>query len=176
MNTNFVKRMLALALAIVMALGMVACGGETAPETTNAPETNAPETNAPETTAPAADETTAPADVWTPSMDTLYEYIADEDAYMVLEGISGGWAPTVMVLLNDGTFYALVDYAGQAVVNFVAGTYEIAEDGTITATGEQYNTGDELVYTITAVDGTYSVEVAIPDTDAVGTLTGTVAE
>ena len=43
------KKLLALVLAVVMVLGLVACGG------------NAPETTAPAETTPSAPETTAPA-------------------------------------------------------------------------------------------------------------------
>ena len=46
------KKLLSLVLAVVMVLGLVACGG-------NAPETTAPA--APVETTPAAPETTAPA-------------------------------------------------------------------------------------------------------------------
>ena len=53
------KKILALVLALVMVMGLVACGGEKAPETTapqgnDAPETTAPQGDAPETTAPVA--------------------------------------------------------------------------------------------------------------------------
>ena len=63
------KKILSLTLAAVLALSLVACGGNkpaetTAPETTvpttTVPETTVPETTVPETTAP---ETTAPAAV-----------------------------------------------------------------------------------------------------------------
>ena len=46
------KKIIALMLALVMVLGLVACGGEKAPETT------APNADAPETTAPAAEAVT----------------------------------------------------------------------------------------------------------------------
>ena len=53
------KKILALVLALVMVMGLVACGGDKAPETTapqgnDAPETTAPQGDAPETTAPVA--------------------------------------------------------------------------------------------------------------------------
>ena len=78
-----------------------------------------------------------------------------------------------MVLDNDGNFICLVDYAGQATVNFAAGTYEEAEDGSITATGAQYNTGEELIYEIACTDGTYTTSVEVPDAGCSADLTGT---
>lgn len=51
------KKILAMLLVLAMALGMAACGGEKAPDTTAAPETTIPETTVPETTVP---ETTVP--------------------------------------------------------------------------------------------------------------------
>ena len=50
------KKILALMLALVMVLGLVACGGEKAPETTAAPNVD----DVPETTAAAVEETTLP--------------------------------------------------------------------------------------------------------------------
>ena len=56
------KKLIAIALSVLMVLSFAACGNtpeETtteAPETTLAPETNAPETNAPETDAPAGND------------------------------------------------------------------------------------------------------------------------
>ena len=47
------KKLIAMLLAMVMVLGLVACGGNTAPET-EAPATEAPATEAPATEAPAA--------------------------------------------------------------------------------------------------------------------------
>ncbi|MGI6028478.1 MAG: tripartite tricarboxylate transporter substrate-binding protein [Candidatus Heteroscillospira sp.] len=47
------KKALSLILAVVMLLGMVACGGEKAPEST-APESSAPESNGPESGTPEA--------------------------------------------------------------------------------------------------------------------------
>ena len=81
-----------------------------------------------------------------------------------------------MVLLNDGTFYCLVDYAGQAIVNFCQGEYVVNEDGSITATGALYTDGSELVYEIACADGTYTATVDIPDTEVTVDLTGTLTE
>lgn len=109
--------------------------------------------------------------------ETALKALLDEnpaaDNFLVLSGVTGGWAPTVMVLDKDGNFTCLVDYAGQAVVNFATGTYTENADGTITATGTQYDTGEALEYTITVADGTYTVIMPVPSTEAEGTLTGT---
>ena len=55
------KKIIALLLAVVMVLGLAACGGEKTPETTapkgDAPETTAPQGDAPETTPVAQDVT-----------------------------------------------------------------------------------------------------------------------
>lgn len=107
------------------------------------------------------------------ALDALLAANPAEDNYLVLSGIVGGWAPTLLVLDNDGNFIALVDYAGQATVNFAQGTYTENADGSITCEGTQYNTGEELIYEITVVDGTYSTTVAVPDTGSEGELTGT---
>lgn len=104
--------------------------------------------------------------------DGLLESVADEDAYMFLSGVGDGWAPVVMVLLNDNTFYCLVDYAGQATVNFVTGEWVENADGTITATGELYTDQSELVYEIAKDGDTYSVDINIPDTEVVASCTG----
>ena len=58
------KKIIALMLALVMVLGLVACGGEKAPETT-APAGN----DAPETTAPAAAE---PVTIKVAAIETAY--------------------------------------------------------------------------------------------------------
>ena len=91
----------------------------------------------------------------------------------MLTGIGGGWAPVIMVLDNDGNFFCLVDYAGQATVNFASGTYEEAEDGSITATGTLYNTDEEMICEIACTDGTYTTSVEVPDAGCAADLTGT---
>ncbi len=182
MKIKFMK-MLCVAGIAILSLGLTACGKteestpaaeettETEAAGTETEEAAAEETTEEETTEEATEETTE--DAYVATVDGLLEEVADEDAYMVMSGIAQGWAPTVMVLKNDGTFYALVDYAGQATVNFVSGEYEVKEDNSITATGALYNTGEEAVYEITEADGTYSVSVPVPDTDASADMTGT---
>lgn len=179
MKNKMMKKVCALCAAM-MVLGAVAgCGGSsTADQKTETPaaqneqtaESEAAETPA---TEEAAESTEAPAAT---TVEGLLEQVADEDSYLVLSGVADGWAPTVMVLLNDGTFYCLVDYAGQATVNFCQGEYVTNDDGSITATGALYTDNSELVYEIACEDGTCTTSVAIPDTDATGELTGTLAE
>ncbi len=175
MKNKMAKKICALCAA-VMVLGAVAgCGGDkgTADTTTSAVQTQETETQQTET-AVEATETVASTEAATTS--SLEEQIKDEDSYLVLEGVGDGWAPTAMVLLNDGTFYCLVDYAGQAVVNFCQGEYVVNEDGSITATGALYTDSSKLVYEITCVEGTYTTTVDIPDTEVTVDLTGTIAE
>ena len=52
------KKLIAMLLAVVMVLGLVACGGNSAPAATDAPAANAPAADAPAVEAPAADEMT----------------------------------------------------------------------------------------------------------------------
>ena len=75
------KKIIAMLLVLVMAASLVACGGQTAPETTNAP-TAAPTTEAPATEAPTeAPATEAPAAVM-----SYAEYIAAPlDSEVVIE-------------------------------------------------------------------------------------------
>lgn len=169
------KTLVSLICVLALCLGLMAgCGSKTPDAPSTDAPTNAP-TNAPEqTTAPAVQEdTTAPAWDAAAALEALVAANPAEDNYLVLSGIGGGWAPVVMVLDNDGNFICLVDYAGQATVNFASGTYEEAEDGSITATGTQYNTGEELIYEIACADGTYTTNVEVPDAGCSADLTGT---
>lgn len=168
------KALVSLICVLALCLGLMAGCGSKAPETPAA--TTAAATEAPAETAAAAAETEgteAPARDAAAALDALVAANPAEDNYLVLSGIGGGWAPVVMVLDNDGNFICLVDYAGQATVNFAAGTYEEAEDGSITATGTQYNTGEELIYKIACTDGTYTTNVEVPDAGCSADLTGT---
>ena len=71
------KKIIALLLAVVMVLGLAACGQAPAPAETKAPEAAAPaETNAPETEAPAAPEAIT-LKVWGPNEDQ-----ADENSFL----------------------------------------------------------------------------------------------
>ena len=119
------------------------------------------------------------APAWDPDsgLAALLEANPAEENFLILYGVGGGWAPTVLVLDKDGGFVALVDYAGQATVNFAMGEWEENEDGSITCEGVQYNTGEDLIYEIAKdEDGFYSVEVEIPDTGVLVVLTNKPAE
>ena len=121
----------------------------------------------------------AEAPAWDPAsaLTALLEANPAEDNYLVLSGIGGGWAPTVLVLDNDGGFVALVDYAGQATVNFAMGEWTENDDGSITCEGVQYNTGEDLIYEIEKdEEGFYSVEIEIPDAGCTVVLTNKPAE
>ena len=122
-------------------------------------------------TAVFADE--APA--WSPEagLAALLEANPEEENFLVLSTIADGWAPVVLVLDNDGGFVALVDYAGQATVNFAMGEWEENEDGSITCEGVLYNTGEDVIYEIIKdEEGFYTVEdIEIPDTGIIVTLT-----
>lgn len=158
------KRIVSLLCVAVLAVGsLVACGG-------NADKPDG--TEAGTEGAGAGTEAEVPFDP-NAALETLKTDNPAEDNYLVLSGIIGGWAPTLLVLDNDGNFTALVDYAGQATVNFATGTYTENADGSITCEGTQYNTGEDLIYEIACTDGTYSVTIAVPDTGSEGEITGT---
>ena len=129
-------------------------------------------------------EEEAPAWDPQPALEALIQQVTtpenegeESNVFLVLSGIGGGWAPTVLVLNNDGTFVALVDYAGQATVNFAMGEWEENDDGSITCEGVQYNTGEDLIYEIAKdEEGFYSVEIEIPDAGTTVVLTDKPAE
>ena len=53
------KKLIAMLLALVMVLGLVACGGNTAPAATEAPKAEAPKAEAPAATEAPVEETPA---------------------------------------------------------------------------------------------------------------------
>ena len=168
------KRLVCLLCVAVLAVGsLAACGGNN----TNTDDDKKTENVGNQDADTEAGEGTEAGEevAWDPSaaLDALVAANPAEDNYLVLSGIIGGWAPTLLVLDNDGNFIALVDYAGQATVNFAQGTYTENADGSITCEGTQYNTGEELIYEIALTDGTYSVTIAVPDTGSEGEITGT---
>ena len=174
MKNKFLKTIGVLCIAVTMALSMIGCGAKDSgdeKDTQKIEDTQA-------TDDAAGTEMDAEGNVITSSMDAILKEIEGEDAYMVLKGIGASngyaWAPTVLVLGNDETCYAMVDYAGQAIVNFMTGTYTVNADGSITTEGALYSTGEELVYEITKnADGSYTTTIDIPDAGASVTLTGT---
>ena len=121
------KKLIALLLALVMVLGLVACGSKTA-ETTEAPETDAPATEAPETEAPAAEEETeAPAAAgsvyylnFKPEFDeALQSLAADYTAktgveVKVVTAASGTYSDTLNANISDVTIYNIGNMAGLA--------------------------------------------------------------
>ena len=148
------KKIIAMLLVLVMAVSLVACGGQKAPETqapTAAPETEAPATEAPATEAP---ETEAPA----AAAMTHEEYIAAElDAEVVIEtyvqGHQSWWDNKITVYCQskDGAYFAyelacseadaaklvpgtkilVTGYKGEwaGEVEVMDGTFEFVEDG-----------------------------------------------
>ena len=148
------KKIIAMLLVLVMAVSLVACGGQKAPETqapTAAPETEAPATEAPATEAP---ETEAPA----AAAMTHEEYIAAElDAEVVIEtyvqGHQSWWDNKITVYcqspdgayflyelacseedaakLVPGTKILVTGYKGEwaGEVEVMDGTFEFVEDG-----------------------------------------------
>ncbi|HQE69569.1 MAG TPA: hypothetical protein PK071_00415 [Atopobiaceae bacterium] len=162
-KASLISKITGISLAVLLSLSvLVGCGSS---DTTGSTDTTSGEQQSESAEGEAEFDAQA-------ALDTLLAANPAESNYLVLSGLAGGWAPTVMVLDNDGNFVALVDYAGQATVNFATGTYEEKADGSITATGTQYNTGEEVVYEISLNGDTYSVELEVPDTGATGTLTG----
>ncbi len=98
------KKLIALSLAAVMALSLVACGGNNETTTTQTPSTNAPSTSAPSTTAPEATTTVAPIANPESALEVLkaawaavpedqkffvgggdYDHMADSDAGVVID-------------------------------------------------------------------------------------------
>ncbi|MCR5396659.1 MAG: hypothetical protein K6E64_04235 [Lachnospiraceae bacterium] len=174
-------KFLALLCVATLAMGMFAgCGSkksakkeETKTETTAEKEETTEEDTTEE--ADATQGTVSEEDaVVSDTADGLLAEVEGEDALVILSGVLDGWAPTVMVVGNDNSFYCLVDYAGQANVNFVQGTWEENADGSITATGALYTDGSEVIIEVAkADDGTYSTDVTIPDVDGTVHLEGT---
>lgn len=158
------KKFITLFLALVLCMTMLAACGSNSEPTTE--PTTVP------TTEPTTEPTEAAWDANVALQKLLDENPASEN-YLVLSGIGGGWAPVVMVLDNDGCFFCLVDYAGQATVNFLAGTYEEAADGSIICYGSEYDANNEHPeYPLAFADGTYSITLDIPNTGDSAELTG----
>ena len=161
-----------LCVAALVMSSLVACGGNANNKDTQNTESTQQTEAGSESVGEGTEGTEIPFDPAS-ALEALKAANPAEDNYLVLSGIIGGWAPTLLVLDNDGNFIALVDYAGQATVNFAQGTYTENADGSITCEGTQYNTGEELIYEIAVADGTYSTTIAVPDTGSEGEITGT---
>lgn len=175
------KRIISLLCVAALVMGsLVACGGNDENKDTGKNTENVgnqkEDTESGEGTENVGGEGTEEEGTQIYNTDLLEKLKASypaEDNFLVLSGMIGGWAPVVMVLDNDGNFSCVVDYAGQAIVTFAQGTYTVNADGSITAEGTQYNTGEELIYEISVADGVYSVMMPVPDTGAEGEITGT---
>lgn len=108
------KKLIALSLAAVMALSLVACGGnnettttQTPSSSTSAPETTAPSTSAPETTAPS---TTAPV-VENPAsalevLQKTWAAVAEDDKFYVVGGDYDNMVDGDAGVVLDTTFMA----------------------------------------------------------------------
>ena len=76
------KKLIALLLALVMVLGMVACGAKTDAPAADAPAADAPAADAPAAEAPAADENTSEVELTEASGDvTVIKYFCTIGAY-----------------------------------------------------------------------------------------------
>lgn len=171
-------KLISLLCVAVLAMGaFVGCGSKKA-DTAKTDDTKqeASKDTEKEETKDVADESESGEATSDGTIEGLLKTLEGEDAHMILSGVGDGWAPTAMVLLNDGTFYCLVDYAGQATVNFATGDWTENADGSITATGALYTDGSELDYEIAKNGDEYTTSLQIPDTETSVDLTGTVAE
>lgn len=171
-------KLISLLCVAVLAMGaFVGCGSKKA-DTAKTDDTKqeASKDTEKEETKDDADESESGEATSDGTIEGLLKTLEGEDAHMILSGVGDGWAPTAMVLLNDGTFYCLVDYAGQATVNFATGDWTENADGSITATGALYTDGSELDYEIAKNGDEYTTSLQIPDTETSVDLTGTVAE
>ena len=94
------KKLIAMLLAMVMVLGLVACGGNTAPET-EAPAVEAPATEAPATEAPATEAPAAAGSVYylnfKPEQDEAWQKLAA--AYTAETGV-----PVTVLTAASGTY------------------------------------------------------------------------
>ena len=99
------KRLLALLLALVMVIGLAACGGTT-PPATNPPATNPPATDAPTTPAPVV--------TYHPAPYTVADATALTDAILEPKFYENANGPTIGVTLLgvieiDGQFFRDLD-------------------------------------------------------------------
>ena len=161
------KKIIAMLLVLVMAVSLVACGSNDAPETTGAPETTA----APETTG-APETTAAPTEAETAVM-THEEFMAAEmDAHVVIETyvqtIESWWdgACHIYAQSEDGGYY-IYGYActEDEAAALVPGT-KILVDGYKTAWSGEVEIIDA---TIEILEGSYIVEEAFDATALLGT-------
>ena len=161
------KKIIAMLLVLVMAVSLVACGSNDAPEATGAPET----TEAPETT--GAPETTAAPTEAAVAVMTHEEFMAAEmDAQVVIETyvqtIESWWdgACHIYAQSEDGGYY-IYGYTctEDEAAALVPGT-KILVDGYKTAWSGEVEIIDA---TIEILEGSYIVEEAFDATALLGT-------
>ena len=145
------KKLIALLLALVMVMGLVACGstpaGTTAPKG-DAPETNAPETNAPETN--GTQNEAASGSVYylnfKPEFDEALQGLAKTYTektgveVKVITAASGTYSDTLNANIEDVTIYNIGNMAGLADLD------EYALDLNGTAIAAELNTNDFNLY------------------------------
>ena len=127
---NAMKKYLALALVLVMALSLVACGGAAAPEAPEAPKADAPAAEAPKAEAPKAD---APAEKvtikfqqwWGVELPEGYlQNIADNfeaETGIKVELISAPWSDTKTAITagaTNGTIADIISVDGAWLAEF----------------------------------------------------------
>lgn len=91
------RRIMTFVLALVLVMGLCACGSSAAPAATAAPETTAPETTAPETTAPETEEPVAEGGQFRVGMECAYapnnwQEDAATDSNWPIENVPGAYA------------------------------------------------------------------------------------
>ncbi|MGI6028942.1 MAG: BMP family ABC transporter substrate-binding protein [Candidatus Heteroscillospira sp.] len=119
------KRTLALLLALVMLLGMTACGGDE-----KAPESTAPESNAPESTAPEAEtkDITVGIICIGDENDQGYTYnfmrgVEDVTEKLAGEGINVTWIPKYNILENSDVEDACIELAEEGCSIVICNSY-----------------------------------------------------
>jgi len=162
------KKIIAMLLVLTMALSLVACGGEKAPETqapTDAPATESPATEAPATEAPA---TEAPAAVMTHAEFDAAELETAVTVETYVQTIESWWdgACHIYAQSEDGGYY-IYGYActEEEAAALVPGT-KILVNGYKTAWSGEVEIVDA---TIEVLEGSYIVTEAADATALLGT-------
>ena len=140
------KKLIAMLLALVMVLGLVACGGNPAPATTEAPKTDSPAaTDAPETEAPAAAGSVYYLN-FKPEFDEALQGLAKTYTektgveVKVVTAASGTYSDTLNANIEDVTIYNIGNMAG------LADWDEYALDLNGTAIAAELSTNDFNLY------------------------------
>ena len=141
------KKLIAMLLALVMVLGLVACGGNTAPAATEAPKADAPAAPA----APEAPKAEAPAGSvyylnFKPEADEAWQKLAAEYKaetgveVKVVTAASGTYSDTLNANIEDVTIYNIGNLQG------LADWDDYALDLTNTALADELATNDFNLY------------------------------